>query len=162
MVGSFVPLSIVVSIKRENLSLPFLATLVAAALTPRHSGAIAQRHGSLRREAPLHRGALVPEFDNDSTLLKMPEKTCLHQHSTGTDTNDGLDPSWALDTSDKPSWTSLSSFNPSMDLDAQLSPHATRQLLPLMVQGCSTTDFDPDSLPLHDTDHSEYQSPQVS
>ena len=87
----------------------------------------------------------------------MSEKTCLLQHSTGADTNDGLGPSWALDTSDKPSWTSLSSFNPSMDLDEQLSPHATRQLLPLMVQGCSTTDFDPDSLPLHDTDHSEYQ-----
>ena len=142
---------------QDKMSLPFLAALAAAALTPRHSGAIAQRHGSPIREAPLHRGAFVPEFDNDSTLLKMSEKACLLQHSTGADTDDGLGPLWAIDTPDKPSWTSLSSFNPSMDLDEQLSPHATRQLLPLMVQGCSTTDFDPDSLPLHDTDHSEYQ-----
>ena len=139
------------------MMVPFLAALAAAALTPRHSGAIAQRHGSPTREAPLHRGAFVPEFDNDSTLLKMSEKACLLQHSTGADTDDGLGPLWAIDTSDKPSWTSLSSFNPSMDLDEQLSPHATRKLLPLMVQGCSTTDFDPNSLPLHDTDHSEYQ-----
>ena len=51
------------------MSLPFLAALAAAALTPRHSGAIAQRHGSLRREAPLHRGALVPEFDNATALF---------------------------------------------------------------------------------------------
>ena len=111
------------------MSLPILVALAAAALTPRHSGAIAQRHGSLRREAPLHRGALVPEFDNDSTPLKNLCHSCFKEHSTGTDTNDGLDPSWALDTSDKPSWTSLSSFNPSMDLDAQLSPHITKQLL---------------------------------
>ena len=111
------------------MTLSLAVTLVTAALTPRHSGAIAQRHGSLRREAPLHRGALVPEFDNDSTLLKMSGKACLLQHSTGADTNDGLGPLWAIDTSDKPSWTSLSSFNPSMDLDEQLSPHATRQLL---------------------------------
>ena len=115
------------------MSLPFLAALAAAALTPRHSGAIAQRHGSPTREAPLHRGALVPEFDNDSTLLKMSEKACLLQHSTGADTNDGLGPLWAIDTSDKPSWTSLSSFNPSMDLDEQLSPHATRQVSRLIV-----------------------------
>ena len=99
----------------RQMSLPFLAALAAAALTPRHSGAIAQRHGSPTREAPLHRGAFVPEFDNDSILLKMSEKTCLLQHSTGADTNDGLGPSWAIDTSDKPSWTSLSSFDPSMD-----------------------------------------------
>ena len=90
------------------MSLPFLAALAAAALTPRHSGAIAQRHGSLTREAPLHRGAFVPEFDNDSILLKISNSACLKEHSTSADTNDGLDPSWALDTSDKPSWTSLS------------------------------------------------------
>ena len=108
--------------KKQTLS--FLAALAAAALTPRHSGAIAQRHGFLTREAPLHRGAFVPEFDNDSILLKISNSACLKEHSTSADTNDGLDPSWALDTSDKPSWTSLSSFNPSMDLDAQLSPHA--------------------------------------
>ena len=103
------------------MSLPFLAALAAAALTPRHSGAIAQRHGSPTREAPLHRGALVPEFDNDSILHKNVCQSCLLAHCTGTDTNDGLDPSWALDTSDKPSWTSLSSFNPSMDLDASFT-----------------------------------------
>ena len=67
------------------MSLPFLAALAAAALTPRHSGAIAQRHGSLRREAPLHRGALVPEFDNDSTLLKNLCHSCFKEHSTGPD-----------------------------------------------------------------------------
>ena len=100
------------------MSLPFLAALAAAALTPRHSGAIAQRYGSLRREAPLHRGALVPEFDNDSTLLKNVWKSCLKEDSTSTDTNDGLDPSWAPDTSDKPSWTSLPSIG-SRKLNAQ-------------------------------------------
>ena len=83
----------------------------------------------------------MPEFDNDSTLLKNVWKTCLKEDSTSTDTNDGLGPLWAIDTSDKPSWTSLSSFNPSMDLDEQLSPHATRKLLPLMVQGCSMSGF---------------------
>ena len=57
------------------MSLSFLAALAAAALTPRHSGAIAQRHGSPTREAPLHRGAFVPEFDNDSILLKMAART---------------------------------------------------------------------------------------
>ena len=51
------------------MSLPLIATLVAAALTPRHSGAIAQRYGSPTREAPLHRGALVPEFDNATALF---------------------------------------------------------------------------------------------
>ena len=103
------------------MSLPFLAALAAAALTPRHSGAISQRYGFPIREAPLHRGAFVPEFDNDSTLLKISDYACLPSHSTSTDTNDGLDPSWALDASDKPSWTSLSSFNPSMDLDASFT-----------------------------------------
>ena len=66
------------------MSLPFLAALAAAALTPRHSGAIAQRHGSLRREAPLHRGALVPEFDNDSTLLKNVLHSCFKEHCSDT------------------------------------------------------------------------------
>ena len=107
-----------------------------SARAPRHYGTIAERYGSLIREAPLHRGAFVPDFDNDSTLLKNLCHSCLNQHDADADTNDSLDPLWALDSSDKPSWTSLSSFNPSIDLNAQLSPHTTEELLLHKDHGC--------------------------
>ena len=45
---------------QDKMSLPFLAALAAAALTPRHSGAIAQRHSFSSAVRPLQAAAARP------------------------------------------------------------------------------------------------------